>query len=165
MAKKKNTKTKVPSNKKKPVFDERFRFIIGIIISGFALYLLISFISYLLYWKADFSFPDTNTFSNASYQVANWGGKLGHRLSKLFISHGFGLGSFLIPIMIGLIGAKMLKVPIKHLFSTLIKLAFAIIIASSILSFGFVNNTSYLTSGPGGDIGHYIVTCLNSFVG
>ena len=33
--------------------DERIRFVIGLLITGFAVYLLFAFIAYLFTWKAD----------------------------------------------------------------------------------------------------------------
>ena len=52
----KKSKTKAKST---PFFtDERIRFIFGILISGFAVYLLLACVSYLFWWRTDLSLAD-----------------------------------------------------------------------------------------------------------
>src|SRR5450759_5631972 len=102
---KKASKTAKSSAKSKSFFsDERIKFVIGILITGFALYLLIACVSYLFWWKADLSFDNSDTISGADIVVKNWGGKSGHFLARMIIKNGFGFGAFFIPLIFGTIG-------------------------------------------------------------
>ena len=98
MAIKKRGKRKVPKrNKNKasgiPFFkDERFHFIIGILILIIASYLLISLISFLFFGAADHSKLDINAKElvfNSSINVQNKAGKTGAYVSDLIINKGF----------------------------------------------------------------------------
>ena len=78
---KKNTKNAKGSEKSKPFFtDERIKFIAGILITGFAFYLLLACISYLVWWKTDQSLPASDVVSGPDIEVKNWSGKSGHFL-------------------------------------------------------------------------------------
>ena len=51
---KKSTKTAKGSEKSKSFLtDERIKFVFGILITGFALYLLLACVAYLFWWKTD----------------------------------------------------------------------------------------------------------------
>jgi len=74
--------------------DERIRFVGGILVTGFAIYLLFAFIAYLFYWKQDQSQIITG-ITDPSVQAKNWSGKSGAWFAELIICKGFGLGAFL----------------------------------------------------------------------
>ena len=102
---KKNTKTTKESVKSKSFLtDERIKFVIGILITGFALYLLLACVAYLFWWKTDQSLPDSDIVSGPDIAVKNWSGKSGHFLAKMIIGYGFGYGAFFIPLIFGAIG-------------------------------------------------------------
>ncbi len=66
---KKSTKTTKPSGKSKSFLsDERIKFIFGILITGFAFYLLLACVAYLFWWKTDQSLPDSEIVSGAEYR-------------------------------------------------------------------------------------------------
>ena len=101
---KKNTKKEKGSAKKSSFLtDERIKFIFGILISGFAIYLLIACVAYLFWWKTDQSLPDSDILSGADIAVKNWSGKSGHFLAKMIIGYGFGFGAFFIPFIFALL--------------------------------------------------------------
>jgi S-DNA-T family DNA segregation ATPase FtsK/SpoIIIE len=163
---KKSGKTpKDPAKSKSFFTDERIKFIIGGIITGFALYLLLACISFLSTWKEDLSFPDSKTISPPDIQVENWMGKSGLFLAKLIISNGFGYGAFFIPLIFGTIGLYLLNFPKIRVWSLMAKFAFAAIILSLILSFVFGELNGYMSSGPGGAHGYMITRWMNAFVG
>ena len=95
--KKSNRTVKSPEKSKSFFTDERIRFITGILITGFALYLLLACIAYLFWWKTDQSLPDSDIISGADVEVKNWSGKSGHFLAKMIIGYGFGYGAFFYP--------------------------------------------------------------------
>ena len=144
-------KTNKGKAKSKSFFtDERIKFVLGILITGFALYLLLACVAYLFWWKTDQSLPDSETISGAEVQVKNWSGKSGHFLAKMIIGYGFGYGAFFIPLIFGAIGLYLLNFPKISLWKLIVKFTFAAIIISLILGFIFGNAHGYLISGPGG---------------
>ena len=158
-----SSKSMVKSN---PFFtDERIKFIFGILISGFAVYLLLACVSYLFWWKTDLSLSDSQVVSNAEINVRNWSGKSGHFLAKMIVGYGFGYGALFVPFIFGATGLYLLKFPKINLWKLIVKLTFAIIILSLLLGFVFGKADGYLGSGPGGAQGFKITEWLNSFTG
>lgn len=155
-----------PKPKSKPFFtDERIRFIFGILLTGFALYLLLACVAYLFWWKTDLSLSDSQVVSNADVNVKNWSGKSGHYLAKMIIGYGFGYGAFFIPLIFGTIGLYLLNFPKINLWKLITKFAFAAIVVSLVLGYIFGSSNGYLGSGPGGAQGYKITQWLNSFTG
>jgi S-DNA-T family DNA segregation ATPase FtsK/SpoIIIE len=109
---KKSGKAAKSQAKSKSFFtDERIKFLLGILITGFALLLLLACISYLFWWKADSSLPPSDVVSGPDIVVKNLGGKAGHFLAELLIKYGFGFGAFFVPLIFGAIGLSMLNFP------------------------------------------------------
>lgn len=162
----KTVKNNKASAKSKPFFtDERIKFIFGILITGFAVYLLLACVAYLFWWKTDQSLPNADIVSGPEVSVKNWGGKGGHFLAKMIIGYGFGFGAFFIPMIFGSIGLYLLNFPKIKPWSLVAKFTFATIILSLILGFIFGEGGGYLMSGPGGAQGYTITRWLNAFMG
>jgi len=165
---KENNGKKTAKNKAKTgsfFTDERIKFIFGILISGFALYLLLACVAYLFWWKTDLSLSDSQVVSNADINVRNWSGKSGHFLAKMIVGFGFGYGAFFIPLIFGATGLYLLNFPKINLWKLITKFTFAAIILSLILGYIFGKAGGYLGSGPGGAQGFKITEWLNSFAG
>src|ERR1035437_654099 len=163
---KKNTKpTKGSVKTKSFLTDERIKFVIGILITGFALYLLLACIAYLFWWKTDQSIPDSDIVSGPDIAGKNLSGKSGHFLGKMIIGYGFGFGAFFIPLIFGSIGLYLLNFPKIKPFKLVAKFTFAAIILSLILGFIFGQAKGYLMSGPGGAQGYVITRWMNAFMG
>lgn len=163
---KKTTKAAKSSVKSKSFFsDERIKFLAGILITGFALFLLVACVSYLIWWKTDLSQADSATISGSDVVVKNWGGKLGHLIAKYLITFGFGFGAFFIPLIFGTIGLYLLNFPKIKPVKLIAKFAFAAIILSLILGFVFHFAKDYLAGGPGGAQGYFITDWMNAFMG
>ncbi len=156
---------KGPEKKEAFLTDERIKFVIGILITGFALYLLIACVAYLVWWKTDASIPDSAIVSGPDIAAKNWSGKSGHFLAKMIIGFGFGYGAFFIPLIFGAIGLYLLKFPKIKPFRLIVKFTFAAIILSLILAFIFGKANGYLISGPGGAQGYFITRWVNAFAG
>jgi DNA segregation ATPase FtsK/SpoIIIE, S-DNA-T family len=167
MAKKNNTE-EVKNNKAKSgsfLTDERFKITLGIMLSGFAVLLFISFISYLFTWKTDQSFDWSRVFSEPEYRVDNWSGKVGAYFSNLFINRWFGVSSLAVPFMLLLIGFSLMRIRIKRL-GFIIRVTFAGMILFSVwLGFVFEGFSGILGSGLGGKHGLYLSQWLRSFAG
>lgn len=158
--------------------DERFLVSLGLFLLAFAIVLTLSFTSYLFTWKADQSILGMGIkglFSNSSYQVENWMGKLGALLSNTFIHDWFGLPSFAFVLIFGVFGFNLLNVkltnPWKFLFISMIfaiwfSIALASVFSDKFFMIGgahgyFVFNWM---SGLIGKIGTYTAILLTAFV-
>ena len=162
-----NKKTGPGKDKHKSFFtDERIRFIFGILVTGFAVYLLFAFIAYLFWWRTDQSLPASQTFSGSDVQVKNWSGKSGAWFAELIVGNGFGLGAFFIPLIIASIGLHLLNFPKIRVWKLIFRFTFATIILSLCLGFIFGQANGFLgSSGPGGAHGYLITRWLNAFMG
>lgn len=169
MSKEKDDKGKKGSKDKNKsgsfITDERIKFVLGILITGFAFYLLLACVAYLFWWKTDLSLSDSQVISGAEVNVKNWSGKSGHFLAKMIIGFGFGYGAFFIPLIIGAIGLYLLRFPNIRPVGLIARFTFAAIILSLLLGFIFGKANGYLGSGPGGAQGYKITEWINSFSG
>lgn len=158
--------------------DERFRVSLGLSMIAFAIVLCLSFTSYLFTWKADQSILEMGIkglFSNSSYQVENWMGKLGALLSNSFIHDWFGLPSFAFVLIFGVFGFNLLNVkltnPWKFLFISMIFTLWLSVALASIFSdkffmiggaYGFF--TFNWMSGVIGKMGSFAIILLAAFI-
>ena len=145
--------------------DERFKVTLGIIISGFAILLFISFVSYLFTWKTDQSFDWSKVFSDPEYKVENWSGKVGAYFSNLFINRWFGVASFAVPFVLLLLGFRLMRVRIRNLSLVIRTTVVGMLLLSIWLGFLLGNFMGILGSGLGGKHGLYLSEWLRSFSG
>lgn len=145
--------------------DERFKFIIGLLITGFAVYLFFAFIAYLFWWKADQSFDTSMVISGAEIEVKNWSGKSGAWFADIFVNKGFGLAAFFIPVMFAAIGLRLLN--LRRIKAGIISrnMILGIIIISIALGYIFGPAGGIFGSGPGGSHGYFVSRWLNAFIG
>jgi S-DNA-T family DNA segregation ATPase FtsK/SpoIIIE len=161
---KKNSRPAKEGKLKSFFSDDRVKFVSGILITGFAFYLLLACVSYLFFWDVDDSF-DHDTFSGPENQVRNWAGKSGFFLARLLMANGYGYGAFFIPLIIGVVGLYLLNFPKIRTWSLITKFTVAAILISLIAAFIFGAAGGYLKSGPGGAHGYLITRWLNAFMG
>jgi len=144
---------------------ENTRFIAGLVLLVFALYMLVVFISYVLTGKADQSLAvAVHEAGDAPLSFENWGGKIGFKLGHYFIFNGFGLGSFFIPLILGAFGLALLKVRYFRLWKNVLRLLLATVLVSAILGY-FAGQSTFLGAGPGGEFGHMVSSYLNNGLG
>jgi S-DNA-T family DNA segregation ATPase FtsK/SpoIIIE len=148
-----------------PFRDERLKIITGAFIILFSLYLLLAFVSYLFTWKIDQSFKWADIFSGAEIQVDNWSGKAGAWFSSLFLNRWFGISSFLFPVLLLVLGFRLIRIKITHLGRTFRIIIVAIILLSVSLGYLFGSTGGFLGSGLGGAHGYLVSRWLNSFIG
>ncbi|MGE0019563.1 MAG: DNA translocase FtsK 4TM domain-containing protein [Draconibacterium sp.] len=161
-----NQKTK---EKKAPFFlNEKFRFIIGLIIFVIAIYLLIAFISFLFYGAADQSKLDLNfkeLMLDREIKVLNKAGKAGAYISELIINKGFGLASFLLVYMVGVTGLRIISRNLirfrKNLIYSLILLVWLSMALGLILTKHEDGSFIYY----GGRYGYIMCTWLGALIG
>lgn len=146
-------------------FDGRYSFIIGTFILFFATYLLLAIVSFFFTWESDQSFIWQKVFSSSLISVENWTGKVGAFLSNALVHKGFGIPAIGIPLVIGLIGLRILKFRPYPLRKTLRGLVLGIILSSVILGFIFGEAKGTFGSGLGGEHGYFVSKWMSAFIG
>jgi len=123
MSKGKKTTSRTKKKKKKPsrivgLFkSQQTHLVFGVLVFSSAIFLLISFYSFLQHWKEDQSILDS--FSDKSLNANNLLGKLGANLSNFFVFDGFGIATFIFPILLFFMGLYIiLNIPVKQLFKS-----------------------------------------------
>ena len=66
----------------------------GWTVAAFAVFTIVSMLSYLFTWQADQSLLSRPDMMDKAVDIQNWGGKLGYKWSSFLITDCFGLGSF-----------------------------------------------------------------------
>jgi len=145
--------------------DDRFKYALGILFVLMAAFALLSFISYLVYWKDDQDFEWGRVFAGAEVEVRNQGGKLGAWLSNLFINKWFGLSSFVFPLILAVWALSLFKIRLFDTWKSVRNLLFILILLSLTLGLLFGEGNGILGSGPGGRHGYYISRWLVASVG
>ena len=140
----------------------------GIAVLVFALFTLISSVSYLFTWHADQSLLSNPEMMEKGVEVKNWGGKLGFLWSRFLVARCFGLGSFALVFLMGAVAYRLFFWN-RHI--GLLKTTFVTVsgtfLSSLILSFvsmAFGSDTAF-GGGLGGDAGHSVISWLSNMTG
>lgn len=148
--------------------DEKFNFVVGILLVVIAIYLTLAFVSYLTTGTADQSLiesPKDGEIMNEHHEFANTCGSLGAYASWYFIKRCFGLPAFLIPFFILLLGIHLIRAYkvnlLKWFLALMVLMIWASITLAKFLS-PFFEDACY---SPGGDHGLYICQYIENFVG
>jgi len=167
MAKQKKTPPKTNKGKNKKVEfakDERIKVLLGLFTLSFSIYLLFAFVSYLFTWQIDQSKLDISLIQlikDSTITVENWSGKLGAMFAHKFMHDWFGIASYSLVFILGLLGIRLLNYRILPFRRTLkYTLIFAIWFS---VALGFIFHESAFL--PGGIHGYFISKWLNSFIG
>ena len=147
----------------------RTRFAIGIILLLLGVYLLLSFMSFLLYsGMADQSQVASNgVLVNAQNpdKMSNWGAAVGASLSQFLIADGVGLAAFILVIWCVTLGLRMVRKGVKaHFFSYTLVSLFSIFACSMILG-AATYGTNLTFFHLGGGFGHFANKWLYGLVG
>lgn len=159
----KNKKEGASEKKSESSFNPRkLKLGIGLFCGLMAVFLFISFLSFLKTWQIDqdkveganfFGF----VFTHQDFSVENWLGKLGAISSHRFIHNGFGLMSFVIPYLLFTLFAKLVfNWKVTSLLKTF-KIGVLVLIWGSVF-LGFIFRDNYLFIG--GNFGYGINTWL-----
>lgn len=155
--------------KKTPFFlNEKFRFILGLIIFVIAIYLLIAFISFLFYGAADQSKLDIKLkelVMDREIKVLNKAGKTGAFLSELIINKGFGLASFLLVYIIGVTGLRIISRNLIRFRKNLVYSLILLVWLSLALGLIFTKHEDGSFIYYGGRYGYIMCTWLGALIG
>ncbi|WP_025863666.1 DNA translocase FtsK 4TM domain-containing protein [Prolixibacter bellariivorans] len=176
MAKKKTSNTSRKNNQKSNFRNrlsklsnwERVGGILSIGLFFFALYLLISLISFLLSGGADqsqLSLTAREILTNPNLKIDNVGGKWGATMADWFINRGIGLASFGVVYLLFIMAVKLGRI---HKVSLSRNFGFGIfLIIWSSVALGYfmapLYEQSYLY--PGGAYGFFVSQWFNSVIG
>lgn len=133
---------------------DTLRFIVGLGVLVVALFLLLSFTSYIINGYADQANADSGIFVNAK----NYGGGLGLMAARYFMDGNFGVSAFFIPLFLLLLSMKLMKAYKVRLWKWFVNFSILMIwgsIALSIASVNFFpeswNRVSFKWGGAHGD--------------
>ena len=172
MAKKKTTRSKPTFSEVlgfKYIFNnDVFNFFVGLFLLIGSLLMLISFISFFSTGEADQSFIldlRHGEFANSERKFANICGPMGSFVSYFLISRCFGIPAFIIPVLLFLLGLKLVKayrLNISKLFFMLsVGMIWLSLAASKVLP-PILGSSIY---NPGGDSGLYCSQWIENIVG
>lgn len=155
----KTTIKKEDKTEKKPMLSRQQKFLLGCLFVLFAVAMVLAFVSFFIYGKADQS--AVSAITDRTEKVENWLGKFGAILADVFIYKGFGAASFLFVRLFFLTGAFLaLDISLRKLKNIWFWDLFAIIILSILFGF-FAQSLPEL----GGTIGYEMNLFLQDYIG
>jgi len=160
MAKKQRRSSKKTAKKTATFLQNRQnQFVLSVFIMLFSLLLLFAFISFFRSWDTDQSI--LTELANKQVTAKNWLGKLGAQISHFFLFKGFGIGSFILPILLFLTGLYLLlQVSLvktrKPWFYGLLGMVWLTLL------FGFINFQNPLFAGT---VGFELNKLLETYIG
>ena len=132
--------------------DERTWKIVGALFLLIAIFLFISFVSYLFTWKEDQDVGRTgfSALFNDDLKASNLLGNLGAILSYFFIKTAFGLASFLVCTFFFVVGVNLLfRQKVFSIWKNLKYVTVGLIVLSVLLSFVFAKSGFSFGGGVG----------------
>ena len=151
-----------------PVVRRRWVQVFGLLIAAFAIFTLLSTVSYLFTWKADQSLLGDPDKMNPDVGVCNAAGKAGAQWSYLLMARWFGIGSYALVLTLGIIALRMIfgRRSFSVIKSVLLTITAAVLVS---LVGGFVSgvmNAPYaLGGGYGGDFGRTVIEWSRNLFG
>lgn len=152
------------------VQDKRFQLVFGFFLITLSIYFLTAFLSYLFTGKTDQSVVEAinqTGWVQSGLEADNWLGAYGAMISHYFIFQWFGLGAFLIPPFLFVLGYRVVfkkaLIPLGVAFG----FVFFFVLWLSLL-FGYI---IFHKEGPtewsflGGGLGYYLARLFDSLIG
>ncbi|MCB0486162.1 MAG: DNA translocase FtsK 4TM domain-containing protein, partial [Flavobacteriaceae bacterium] len=133
--------------------------VFGLFLIVFSIFLLVSFVSFLMHWKEDQS--QLILFSERLAETRNLLGKIGAEISHFFIYQGFGIASFIVPVLLFFSGVFVVfNFPFRPLMKSWFWGLIAMIWLA--LAIGFFIPSNSLLSGI---VGYEMNDFLKDFIG
>jgi len=139
--------------------------VVGLAVGAFALFTLVSCISYLFSWKSDFSI---SSWGDVSALPANSGSWLGLKWSRFLVGGCFGLAAFIIVGLLGFLSVRLFR---QSSGQGLLRQSVLMITAAPLFSFvlsyisGLFCSDTFFGGGLGGFAGAEFVRLCQSLVG
>ena len=142
------------------------RWVIGVILFAFALFLLTAVGAYYFYWADDQNFVRCGDFSSWNGgDVLNPAGKLGAVLADLVVGRWFGVFGVVIPVVLMILALRIINYRPMFLRKS-VRISLVIMILGS-LSLGFLFGTRWdiFGSGLGGSHGILVAEWIKGYLG
>ena len=140
------------------------KFFIGLVLLFLAIYTITAFCSYLYTGEQDMSLIET-AVNDLNDKIQNTCGPTGAKLADYFINEKFGYEAFMIPVMVGALGLRMMEVFMLNLWkwflSTMLLMIWSCVALAKFVSPMFPD----LMFNPGGDYGAYCVNEVEGSIG
>ena len=158
------TKKAVNNNKFKVNLSDTQRWIIGVVLFVFAVFLFAAVVSYYFCWADDQNFVRWVDMK-APGDVANPAGKVGAVFANYIVGEWFGIFGLVIPIMLIILAVRIINIRPAFLRKS-IRISLLTMIFGS-LSLGFVFGTSWgvFGSGLGGAHGIVVAHWISGYLG
>ena len=149
--------------------NDIFNGLFGFALILFAIYLTIAMVSYFYTGTADQSLvldQRPGEWTNTAREYQNWCGSMGALLSHFFIARCFGLSAFIVPLLICIIGIKILKAFKKvNLFKWFLSLTVIMLWTSVAFAKFLTPLMGDEVFNPGGGHGEYVGNFLENVIG
>ena len=148
--------------------NEKFNFILGLILLGISVWMAVSFVSFLTTGAIDMSLIETpreGEVMNEHRIFANFCGSLGAYTGYFFIKRCFGLAAFVVPLFLFMTAMKLMRVFSLSVGKWFLCSALIMVWASLTLAKFVAPFTPGLHFNPGGDHGLYVGLWLENLVG
>ncbi len=146
---------------------ETIRWVLGLTLFCLGLFSIVSVLFYYVDWKADYSIlnginSDSPLFDES--QIANPCGRMGAWIGELLVGRSFGVVGVVIPIVLTLLGVRVLRSESLKINRTMLGMSLVLILGS--LTFGFIfSGFEIFNSGLGGTFGFALSAALRDGVG
>ena len=142
--------------------------IAGLAVAVLCLFILISSVSYLFHWQQDMSLLGDPDMMEKSTDVGNAAGKLGYRTGHLLVCSLFGLGSFVLLVILIAVSIRLLgnRWNFSLVKTTLIAVSGAVT-ASLLLAFAgnLAGIPTAFGGGLGGEFGRQVIAWSDNLFG
>ena len=138
----------------------------GFALLAVALFILVSVVSYFIYWSKDQAVARFGQVFDATQDpVSNWGGKLGAVTANYIVGEWFGLFGICIPIVLIVLSLRIMRYRPMLLRKSVRLMLVLMILGSLALGSIFGDAWGVFGTGLGGAHGIYVARWLNSLIG
>ena len=121
----------------------------------------LAFISHFFYWWMDYDVVQQmrsgSIWADSGWHVRNLGGRLGAYLADVFVNKGFGIASFLFPLLLFMGGLQLLNLRKYAWIKLIFRSLFGLLWISVLLGWFCGNGRFYVFGGSAGIFaGHYL---------
>lgn len=148
--------------------NDIINFLFGTFLLFVAIYVTIAFVSYFQTGQADQSMVldlRPGEILNENKEFENYCGSIGALLSWFFIARCFGLSAFLIPLFIGLVGLRLMKVYKVNLLKWFLCLMIVLVWCSVTFAKFLTPIMGDQVFNPGGDHGLFVCQFIQNLIG
>ena len=139
----------------------------GLAVAVFTLFTFVAIVSYLFTWQADYSLLSNPNMLDNDVDVANLGGKAGYKWSHFLVTRCFGLGSFALVFLMGVVAFRLFfwDRHLGMLRMTMVTLSGAFL-SSLIFAYfaAMFGSDTFFGGGLGGDAGHAVIVWMDNLV-